>query len=120
MQEDKPQPVDVYKAIIDELVEMTPSMTGGWILEGKPPVDPEFAELVASLSPRQRSIVARLCNDEREGAIHDVLAHLTWWITCRDVGLSLNGEPMPTELSGMGLHGDYIGRRQNWDWPEDQ
>jgi hypothetical protein len=28
-------------------------------------------------------------------------------------------ESMPVELSGAGLHGDYIGRRDGWEWPND-
>jgi hypothetical protein len=27
---------------------------------------------------------------------------------------------MPVDLSGMGLHGDYIGRRDDWEWPDDE
>ena len=27
-------------------------------------------------------------------------------------------DPMPVDLSGMGLHGDYVGRSQDWDWPQ--
>ena len=59
-----------------------------------------------------------MVHDERTSAIHDVLADLTWWITTRRVGLTFNGQPMPVELSGMGLHGDYVGRLNGWEWPE--
>lgn len=55
---------------------------------------------------------------ERDGAIHDVLAVLSWWIDCRDVGFAVDGEPMPVSLSGTGLHGDYVGRRDGWQWPK--
>jgi hypothetical protein len=57
---------------------------------------------------------------ERESAIHDVLATLTWWIDCRDVGLTYQGAAMPVQLSGMGLHGDYVGRQDDWEWPNDE
>lgn len=43
-----------------------------------------------------------------------------WWITARDVGLTFRGEPMPVELSGMGLLGDYVGRRDGWEWPSSE
>jgi hypothetical protein len=35
------------------------------------------------------------------------------------LGLTFLGESMPVELSGAGLHGDYIGRRDGWEWPND-
>jgi len=49
--------------------------------------------------------------------MHDVLAVLTWWTNCQDVALTFRGEAMPVEQSGMGLHGDYIGRLDGWEWP---
>ncbi len=27
---------------------------------------------------------------------------------------------MPIDFSGAGLHGDYIGRLDNWAWPKDR
>lgn len=84
--------------------------------------DPNEAELDAfarALTPKQRKLLSRMLLQERDDTIHDVLALLTWWIRIRDVGLSFRGEPMPVELSGMGLHGDYVGRREGWEWPEE-
>ena len=47
-----------------------------------------------------------------------VLAALSWWVDCQDVGLDVSGDTrMPVDLSGMGLHGDYVGRRDGWEWP---
>ena len=57
-----------------------------------------------SLSAEQRRILAQMLHDEGVSAIHDLLAHFTWWITTRHVGLTFKGEPMPIELSG-----DYVG-----------
>ena len=56
---------------------------------------------------------------ERWGAIHDVLAVLTWWMSSEGLAFTFQGEPMPADLSGMGLHGDFAGRRQGWEWPND-
>jgi hypothetical protein len=60
-----------------------------------------------------------MIHTERIGAIHDVLAVLSWWVAARKVGFSFRGESMPVELNGMGLHGDYIGRLDGWEWPKD-
>lgn len=72
---------------------------------------------MASLSPSQRSILAGMLSQERRGAMHDVFAELSWWISCRDVALTYRAEVMPVDQSGMGLHGDYIGRLDDWEWP---
>ena len=65
-------------------------------------------------------MLARMLHAERVAAIHDVLAVLTWWIVARGVGFTFRGETMPIELSGEGLHGDYIGRVDNWEWPDEE
>lgn len=118
-------PSDVYKAIIDELVNETRhSMSSRLVVEdgiySKVPDYKPLNKLVESLDPDERRMLAQMLQHEREGAIHDVLAVLTWWMTARDVGLTYQGKPMPIELSGMGLHGDFVGRCDDWDWPEEQ
>lgn len=115
-------PIDVYKAIIDQLVgETRLSGASSHVAESamfsKAPAHTEYNAFIRSLSPKQRELLSRMLQEERDGAIHDVLAALTWWITSREVGFTFRGKPMPMELSGMGLHGDYVGRRDGWDWP---
>ena len=83
----------------------------------KAPAHARFNEFIRKLSPEDRALLSEMLQEERDGAIHDVLAALTWWITARDVGLTFRGDPMPVELSGMGLHGDYVGRRDGSEWP---
>jgi hypothetical protein len=115
------RPVDTYKQIIDSIVECSPSLGARLVneqaifsnAEGREKMN----ELVRSLTSEQRSLLAEMLTEERVGAIHDVLAELTWWIDCREVGLTYRGEAMPSQLSGMGLHGDYIGRQDDWEWP---
>jgi hypothetical protein len=46
-----------------------------------------------------------------------VLAVLTWWMSSEGLAFTFQGEPMPVELSGMGLQGDFVARRQGWEWP---
>jgi hypothetical protein len=60
-----------------------------------------------------------MLREERSGAVHDVLALLTWWIQCWDVPLTYRGEPMPVGVEG-GMHNDYVGRLEgDWDWPNE-
>ena len=115
-------PIDVYKAIIDQFVGETRLLGSSSRIAksgvfSKAPAHREYNEFIRTLSSAQRELLSRMLREERDGAIHDVLAALTWWITTRDVGFTFRGKTMPVELSGMGLHGDYVGRRDGWDWP---
>jgi hypothetical protein len=109
------RPIDTYKQIIDQLVtETSHGVTekivvrdGGFLEASDGRI---FNPLLRTLSDEQRLMLAKMLHTERIAAIHDVLAVLTWWIVAGGVGLTFRGEPMPVELSGMGLHGDYTGR----------
>ena len=72
--------------------------------------DALYNPFLKSLTADQRKMLARMIHQERINGIHDVLALLTWWITVRGLGFTFRSEAMPVDLSGMGLHGDYIGR----------
>jgi hypothetical protein len=118
------RPVDAYKAIIDELVNETSHGVSERLVaeEGilsRAPDDQPFNTFVQSLSTEQRRMLAQMLHAERTSAIHHVLAVLSWWVHASEVGFSYRGEQMPVDLSGMGLHGDYIGRRDGWEWPID-
>lgn len=116
-------PLEAYQRIIDEFVDRTQGVIARRVADGDPiPASDEtdaheFSEFVESLSQSQRDVLARLCDSERHGAIHDALATLTWWIDCGEVSLRYRDAEMPVDQSGMGLHGDYVGRSQGWDWP---
>jgi hypothetical protein len=116
-------PSDAYKSMIDQLVSETRLYGSGLLVAERgvfsnAPDHREYNAFIQSLSPEQRTLLGRMLSEERDSAIHDVLASLTWWMTARDVGLTYRGEQMPIELSGMGLHGDYVGRRDGWEWPK--
>jgi hypothetical protein len=74
-------------------------------------------ELVSRLSRSDRETLASMLEAERSGAIHDVLANLTWWLDTGSVRWSSGEEPMPAGLEG-GLHCDFIGRLAGWEWPD--
>jgi hypothetical protein len=119
-------PLEAYQAIIDGLVRETRAHSVKATRVETNELFPERSagarhnEFLRTLTPDQRKNVAELIREERDGAIHDVLAALTWWMTARDLQLTWGGQPMPTDLSDMGLHGDYVGRCNGWPWPSDQ
>lgn len=116
-------PLEAYKAIIDKLVNETPLYgSGPRVAErgvfSNAPSHKEYNDFIRTLTPEHRALLARMLNEEREGGVFAVLADLTWWMTTREVGLTFRGETMPIELSGEGLHGDYIARKDGWEWPK--
>jgi hypothetical protein len=118
------RPVDAYKAIIDELVtETSHGVSEKLIAEqgifSKAPDYQVFNPFVQSLSTERKQMLAKMIRHERISAIFDVLAVFSWWVAAGEVALTFRGEPMPVELSGEGLHGDYIGRLDDWEWPKD-
>ena len=121
---DPTRPVDAYKAIIDQLVRETSHGVSERLVaqEGvlsRTPADQVLNGFVNSLSTEHRLMLAQLLHRERTAAFHDVLAVLSWWVEAREVGFTFRREPMPVDLSGMGLHGDYVGRLDGWEWPKD-
>jgi hypothetical protein len=111
--------------MIDELVNETRhSISSRLVIEdgifSKAPDLKPLDKLVEALKPTQRTMLSEMLQHERESAIHDVLAVMTWWMTTRDVGLTYQGKPMAIELSGMGLHGDFAGRCDDWEWPDEE
>jgi len=123
--EEPSTPLEAYKRIVDQLVFETRSGGSGSRVEQKgiysaAPEHASFNAFIRSLSDEQKKLLSDMLTLERHSAIHDVLAVLSWWTTCQDVGLTFRGESMPLELSGMGLHGDFVGRADDWPWPKDE
>jgi hypothetical protein len=118
--------MSTYEKIIDQLVSetRTNSVYAKRVAENLPfPVESEqsaFNDLLLSLTNEQRKLLSEILLEERNSSIHDVLAVLSWWMQCRGVGLSVNDKLMKSGISGMGMHGDYIGRINNWVWPENE
>jgi hypothetical protein len=115
-------PIAAYRAIIDQLVDETRLLgSSRHIVDtanfSNAPAHQRYNAFIGSLSKEHRTLLSQMLQEERDGAIHDVLAALTWWITTRQVGLTFRGDPMPVEINEMGLHGDYVGRRDGWNWP---
>lgn len=109
-----------YQKIIDDLVRCSEGCVSAQRLEKTLPLVGEPADdtLSHSLTDDQRRRVAEALRSERSAAIHDALVILTEWIDCRGLTLHLDGEVMPVDRSGMGLHGDFVGRAGGWEWPE--
>jgi hypothetical protein len=115
-------PFDAYKAIIDAFVDKTDNYGAHRFVArhgffSRATSHRQFNDFIATLSRGQVELLAQMLREERYAAVHDVLASLTWWIQCQDVALTYRGEPMPVGVEG-GLHNDYVGRLEGWQWPD--
>ena len=115
---------NAYRKMIDELVDEVRHFGGSSHVTSakiysKAPDHSHFNEFIGSLTDDQRQVLAQMLLVERDGAIHDVLAALSWWIDTHDLTMTIDGNELPVDQSGMGLHGDFVGRRDGWQWPDD-
>lgn len=106
---------------IDGLVQAAPSLSARLVREegvaSRAPAAVAAKELVSRLPRSDREALASMLDAERSGAIHDVLANLTWRLDTGRVRWSSGEEPMPAGLEG-GLHCNFIGRLDGWEWPD--
>ena len=120
-----PQPARTpYQSIIDELASKTAatSARAKRAAENQPfptAAHAEFNALLATLEPTQRELLASVLLRERRSAVHDTLAVLSARYENEGVVWSHEGLPLPMALSGMGLHGDFAGRLDGWEWPDE-
>ena len=71
--------LELYKAFIDGLVERKDSITARWVKgNGFPKTEDNKAknELLATLTPEQKSIIAEMLQDEHIAGIHTTLAYI--------------------------------------------
>ena len=75
-----------------------------------------LTQLFARLTAEERDTLAQYALDAYMSGIHDTLCDLEWYIDCRDMKITVEGEELPTkEFEGIG--NDFIGRRSGWEWP---
>jgi hypothetical protein len=121
---DEMSPVELYKNFIDYLVFGWISSSGSInaVLEREDfsADESEWFQFLGGLSREQRDLIAFQLLRERESAIFDVLVQLSYRVD-RGMRFTFKDEPMPVDLGGWGLHGDYIGRKDSnspWEWPD--
>ena len=91
--------LELYKAFIDGLVERKDSMTALWVKgDGFPKTEDNKAknELLAALTPEQKSVLAEMLQDEHIAGIHDTLAYINEMMDLE--GLELPVNPIPTTI----------------------
>lgn len=110
--------LEYYKNFIDGLVKRKNGVLSKWILEKGYPDNEDnrpYNELLESLSPVQKEVLAKLVQEARLGGIHDTLAYMNEMMDCDGLVLSQNGEILPyDEFESM--HYDFICRCEGDEW----
>ena len=112
--------LELYKAFIDGLVKRKQSVAAQWAKEGSfPKTEDNKAknELLASLSPEQREVLAQILQDEHIAGMHTALAYLNEIMDLDGLELSQDGQAIKNNYFES-LHYDFICRCEGDDWPE--
>ena len=110
----------LYKAFVDGLVDRKDSMTARWVKgDGFPQTDDNKAknELLATLPPEQKGVLAEMLQDEHIAGIHDTLAYINEMMDLDGLELRQDGESIPNDYFES-LHYDFISRCDGDEWPE--
>jgi hypothetical protein len=114
---------EMYKEIIDELANMSKDCADArGVKKGKlPGTDAEqmgMNDILKKLNDTERDILAELIIDVYHSGIYDTLEKLEWLRCCKNMELTVEGEKLPLDKY-EGIPNDYIGRRSDWEWPEE-
>lgn len=102
---------ELYKTLIDELVKISEHSVGADnVRKGRVP---------AADSEKINRVLAAFVAEEYVSGIFDVLDLLEWYINCRDMKISVDGEILPTGKFD-GMQNDFISRRGGWKFPDDR
>ena len=110
----------LYKAFIDGLVERKDSMTALCVKgDGFPKTEDNKAkkDLLATLTPEQKGVLAEMLQDEHIAGIHDTLAYINEMMDLDGLELYQDGESYPNDYFES-LHYDFISRCNGDKWPE--
>ena len=86
--------LELYKAFIDGLVERKDSMTALWVTgDGFPKTEDNKAknDLLATLTPEQKGVLAEMLQDEHIAGIHDTLAYINEMMDLEGLELHQDG-----------------------------
>lgn len=110
--------LELYKEIIDKLVEMSSSCVDSKNVEkGNYPGSQSINTILKKLSQEEKAILSRYFFDCYNGAIYDVLDYMEWLQCCRGMEIFIEGEQLPSS-EFAGFSHDFIGRKSgDWSWP---
>ncbi|WP_312431041.1 DUF6547 family protein [Lacrimispora sp.] len=114
--------LELYKALIDKLVQMSRSCAAAnSIIKGKvhgTEAETGINDVLFKLNEKEKTILAKYVLNTYHSGIYDTLEQLEWLRECKAMVITVDGEILPTgKYEGMPC--DYIGHHENWEWPKD-
>lgn len=112
--------LELYKAFIDGLVERKDSMTAFCVKgDGFPKTEDNKAkkDLLATLTPEQKGVLAEMLQEEYIAGIYTTLAYINKMMDLDGLELHQDGESYPNDHFES-LHYDFISRCNGDEWPE--
>lgn len=107
---------EIYKKLIDELVEMSKSCVDADRIRSRE-TDGRMKDILLKLTLEDRDFLADYIAKAYADGIFDVLDLLEWYACCRDMKITIDGVNVPTDKF-EGMQNDFIGRRDGWKFPE--
>ena len=110
----------IYQEIIDKLAEKSKSCVDAkWAINGEAKGTGDHIlklnKLFAKLSLEERETIAQYALNTYMSGIYDTLCELEWYIDCKNLEITVEGEVLPTrKFEGIG--NDFIGRCNDWEW----
>ena len=114
------QELELYKAFIDGLVERKDSITALSVKgDGFPKTEDNKAkkDLLATLTPEQKGVLAEMLQEEHIAGIYTTLAYINKMMDLDGLELHQDGEAYPNDYFES-LHYDFISRCDGDEWPE--
>src|SRR5512138_1047368 len=114
--------LEEYKAFVEGLLHIRPSVEAGWAREKSWPRVPEnkkFNEFLSTLKLEQRAILADMLQQARDSGIHDTLAYLNDEIALNDLHIFRSEVELAAQPYGTELYYDWWSRCNGDPWPED-
>lgn len=114
----------IYQELIDEFAKKSQEcVASNWALHGEAKGTDEHIrklnKLFKKLSEDERQTLAQYALEAYTDGIYDTLCEIEWYVDCRDMTITVEGEQLPTQKF-EGIGNDFIGRRDgDWDWPEE-
>ena len=112
--------LELYKAFIDGLVDRKNSITARWVKgDGFLRTEDNKAknDLLATLTPEQKGVLAGLLQEEHIAGIHTTLAYLNKMMDLDGLELRQDEVSLPNDYFES-LHYDFISRCDGDEWPE--
>lgn len=112
--------LELYKTFIDGLVERKDSMTALRIKGGGfPKTEDNKAknELLATLTPEQKGVLAEMLQEEHIAGIYTTLAYINKMMDLDGLEFHQDGEVYPNDYFES-LHNDFISRCDGDEWPK--